>query len=294
MGKSIIKYPETGFEWIEIFKKVIITFVFGIMSLSSFSNYPLASKQQIAMFKNSKTFVVFEDGISFYNEYIRDAVRKYWKSTNYEFIDQKEFEKWRIDSKYSFIVLAEAAYDKDQGGVRYIYINLLLGDVSGKLTQMPEYCSLPIFYSGENSADYEYVIPAIVKFMQIHVKNLEKDRLPIAINGLEYYNRSGYEDKVLLLNKDKMASETDSPEKIKTVFPFNVKLLTLVEINKELAEKMADEVFHFHLGPPKNVKNGKCFDMLFDPDGNLYYFNSRKISNDNPDGFNIKDFRNIR
>lgn len=102
------------------------------------------------MFKNSKTCVVFEDGISFYNAYIKDAVQKYWKYTNYEFIDQKE-----------------------------------------------------------------------------------------------------------------------------------------------LATGPPNTLFHFHSGPPKDAGAGKCFEMIFDIEGNLYYHHFWKITNDNPDGFNLKDFNNI-
>jgi hypothetical protein len=258
------------------------------------ANPPLASKQQIGMFKNSKTCVVFEDGISFYNAYIKDAIQKYWKSTDYEFIDQKEFEKRRTDAKYSFIVLMNGAYDKDPGGVSYNYINLVLGDISDNLTRMPEFCSLPISYSGDNEADYEYVIPAIVKFIQIHMKNLEKDRFSISLNGLKYYNKTGFKDKVFLLNKDKMASNADSPEKIKTGSPYYVKFLTSAEIQKELTVNPTNTLFHFHVGPPKDAGAGKCFDMLFDVEGNLYYYSSRKITNNNPDGFNLNDFKNIR
>ena len=69
-------------------------------------------------------------------------------------------------------------------------------------------------------ADYEYAIPAIVKFMQKHARNLETNRFMISLKGLKYYNgKSGFKDKVLLFNKDMMASDADSPEKIKTVIP---------------------------------------------------------------------------
>lgn len=267
----------------------LIFFCAGVMA-----NAALASKQQIGMFKNSRTCVVFEDGISLYNAYIKDAVQKYWKATSYEFIDQKEFEKRRSDPKYSFIVMMDGMYDKDPAGMRYSYINLLLGDASGILTRMPEYCSIPLSFSGDNGTDYEYVVPAIVKFMQIHMKNLENGRFPISFNGLKYYNKTGFKDKVLLMNKDKMASSVNSPEKIKTVYKYYVRLLTTDEINVELINNPPDALFHFHVGPQKATRTGKCFDMIFDIDGNLYYFNSRKITNDNPDGFNLKDFNRIK
>jgi len=294
MINSILMHPETRVTGRRLSKRYILCFTLGLLCLGVMANPPLASKQQIGMFKNSKTCVVFEDGISFYNAYIKDAVQKYWKSTDYEFIDQKEFEKRRTDAKYSFIVLMNGAYDKDPGGVSYNYINLVLGDISDNLTRMPEFFSLPISYSGDNEADYEYVIPAIVKFIQIHMKNLEKDRFSISLNGLKYYNKTGFKDKVFLLNKDKMASNADSPEKIKTGSPYYVKFLTSAEIQKELTVNPTNTLFHFHVGPPKDAGAGKCFDMLFDVEGNLYYYSSRKITNNNPDGFNLNDFKNIR
>lgn len=287
-------HPVTGLTARRLLKKHILVFSLWLFYITLMANPHLASKQQIAMFKNSKTCVVFEDGISFYNAYIKDAVQKYWKSTNYEFIDQKEFEKRRTDSKYSFIVLTDGAFDKDPGGIRYSFINMILGDTSDNLTRMPEYCSIPLSYSGDKEDDYEYVMPAIVKFMQIHLKNLEKDRFPISLKGLKFYNKKGLKDKIFLLNKDKMASNADSPEKIKTDSPYYVKFLTSAEIKEELATNPTNTLFHFHVGPPKNTGAGKCFDMLFDVEGNLYYYNFRKITNDNPDGFNLKDFNNIR
>ena len=291
---SILRHPRTRLNTKGLVPIVIISITVFLFCTGVMANAPLATKQQIGMFKNSRTCVVFEDGISFYNAYIKDAVQKYWKATSYEFIDQKEFEKRRTDSKYSFIVLITGAYDKDPGGVSYSYINLLLGDPSDILTRMPEYCSIPLSYSGDNGTDYEYVVPAIVKFMQIHVKNLENDRFPISLNGLKYYNKTGFKDKVLLLNKDKMATNVNSPEKIKSVYQYYVKLLTTDEIRDELTANPPNALFHFHVGPQKDAGAGKCFEMIFDNDGNMYYFNSRKITNDNPDGFNLKDFNRIR
>jgi hypothetical protein len=294
MISPILKYPETGYCGRNFLKKYILFFSFGLFCLGIMANAPLASKQQIGMFKNSKTCVVFEDGITLYNAYIKDAVQKYWKSTNYEFIDQKEFEKRRRDSKYSFIVLTDEAYGKDPGGIKYRYINLVLGDTSGNLASMPEYCSIPLSYSGDNGADYEYVIPSMVKFIQIHMKTLERDRFSILLSGLKFYNKTGIKDKDLLLNKDKMASAVNTPAKIKSAYPYHTQLLSASEIKEDLIADPANTVFHFHVGPPLNAGEGKCFEMIFDQEGNLYYYNFRKITNDNGEGFNQDDFKRIR
>jgi hypothetical protein len=295
MKKSILGYPLTGLLTDTILKKCVFFFILGIFSLGSMANPKLASKQQIGMFINSKTCVVLENANISYNILIKDAVQNYWKSTDFEFIDQQEFEKRRFDSRYSFLVLLTGVYDKDPGGVSYNYLSLVLGDAANDIAKMPELCSIPLSYSGDFNIDYDYVVPAIVKFMQKHVKNLENYRFLISLKGLRYYNRStGFKDKVLLFNKDMMALDADSPEKINAVYPYYVKLLTASEIQQELASNPSNALFHFHVGPTQNTGAGKCFDMIFDIDGNMYYYNSRKITNDNENGFNLKDFNSIR
>jgi hypothetical protein len=295
MRKSILGYQLAGFLAATLLKKYIFVFALGILSLGALANPKLASKQQIGMFINSKTYIVLENANISYNVLIKDAVQNYWKSTEFEFIDQQEFEKRRSESKYSFLVLLTGVYDKDPNGVSYNYISLILGDAANDLTKMPELCSIPLSYSDDFNNDYDYVIPAIVKFMQKHVKNLENERFLISLNGLKYYNRStGFKDKVLLFNKDMMASDADSPEKINTVYPYYVKLLSASEIQEELSTNPANALFHFHVGPAQNSGAGKCFEMIFDVEGNLYYYNYRKITNDNEDGFNLKDFYFIK
>jgi hypothetical protein len=274
--------------------KYLFVVSFCLISMFSYGASTLASKEQIASFKNTKTCVVMDDGASFFNMPVREAVQKYWKTTAYEIIDRKEFEKRKTDTKYSFIILMEGSYDKDPGGVSYSYISLVLGDPSGSLMKLPEFCSIPLSYAGDNDADYEYIIPMVIKFMQIHVKNLEKDRFPISLNGLRYYNKTGYKEKELLLNKDKMAPNADSREKISSVYPYSFKLMSTEEIQEQINGENSNKIFHFHVGPPQDGGAGKCFEMVFDADGNLYYFNSRKITNDNPDGFNLKDFNQIK
>ncbi len=296
MKKTILVHAITGFIAGKTLKKCLLIFALGFINLGVMASPKLASKEQIGMFKNSKTCVVIESPSIAYNVYIKDAVQKYWKSTEFEFIDQQEFEKRRFDSKYSFLVLMKGVYDKDPGGVGYNFISLVLGDPAAyDITNMPELCSIPISYTNDNDTDYGYVIPAIVKFMQRHARNLVKKRFLISLNGLKYYNGSaGFKDKVLLLNKAKLASNANTVEKIKTVYPSYVKLVTVPEIEAELATNPPNTLFHYHVGPAQNTGAGKCFEMIFDVEGTLYYYNYRKITNDNEDGFNLNDFSSIR
>jgi len=276
-------------------RKPLFVLVLAVLSLGAFANPPLVSKQQIGMFKNSTTCVVLDNGSIFYNTIIKDAVQKYWKSTKVEFIDMQEFEIRRFDSKYSFLVLMKGIFDKDPGGVVYDYLSLVLGGPASNLTNMPEICSIPISYSEDNSIYYGYVIPAALKFMQQHARNLESKRFLISLKGLKYYNGSrSFKGKVLLLNKNMMAPDANTEEKIKSVYPYYIKLLDTKEIQDELNLDPTNTMFVFHVGPNQQTGSGKCFEMIFDVEGNLYYYNYRKITNDNEDGFNLKDFKHLK
>jgi hypothetical protein len=276
-------------------RKAVILLFLGLIFTGAFAKPKLATKKQIEMFRNTKTCVVLEDGIHYYNAYIQNAVSKYWKSTEYEFIDQMEFEKRRSDSKYSFLVLMDWIYDDDPAGISYNFITLVLGGSPGTLVQMPELCSIPLSYSDNKNPDLEYVIPAIVQFMQMHVKKLGYSRFLISLQGLKFYNdKLEFRDKVLLLDKDGMALYVDTPDRIKPVYPYYIKLLSTTEIKDEMASNPTNAIFHFHVGPEEGSGAGKCFEMIFDAAGHLYYYNDRKITNEKGDGFNLDDFRKIR
>jgi hypothetical protein len=91
-----------------------------------------------------------------------------------------------------------------------------------------------------------------------------------------------------------MSEDTDAPEKVSAHYPYKFKLLSADEIKEQIENNPANTLFHFHVGPSKDGGAvGKCFEMLFDADGNLYYYNSRKVTNENGDGFNASDFNRI-
>jgi hypothetical protein len=277
-----------------ITRKNILSFIFLAFSIISFAQSPLVTQKQIGMYINSTTCIVLENELNPYNAFVKDAVQNHWKSTPFEFIDETEFNIRRLDSKYSFLVLMENAFDKDPGGVSYNYISLVLGGNYRDIVQMPELCSVPIQYTNDINTDYEYAIPAIVKFVQLHAKNLEKKRFFIRLYGLKFYNSSGHKDYELLMNNSKMAPNANTIEKISTVYPYLVRLLSTLEIKETIATNPKRTLFHFHVGPNNENSAGRCFEMIFDVDGNLRYYNSKKITNKNLDGFNISDFRQIR
>lgn len=277
-----------------ISKKYILCFSIALFPFATFSQAPLASQKQIGMFLNSTTCIVLENEVNPYNAIIKDAVDKHWKTTPFEFIDETEFEIRRFDSRFSFLVLMKNVYEKDPDGVSYNYLSLVLGGNSKDLVDMPELCNVPLQYTDDNSLDYSYALPSIVLFMQKHVNNLENKRFFISMYGLKYYNKSGFKGKQLLMNRDKMAPDAYSIDKINSVYPHFVKLLSVKEIEAEISTNTKNSLFHFHVGPYQKKEVGKCFEMIYDVEGNLYYYHERMVTNENKDGFNMKDFKRIR
>lgn len=294
MNKKKSKQPDKYVSSVAI-SRLILVILLVCLSLGIYANPRIASKLQIGLFRNSKTCVVLESGSISYNIFIKDAVQKHWKSTEFEFIDQEKFESLRHDPQFSFIVLLKGVYDKDPAGISYSYLSLVLGDPAYDVDDMPELCSFPLFYTGDIDNDYGYVIPAMVKFMQKHVNNLESHPLLIKINGLKYYNSmTSFKDKVLLLDKNSLASDADSPEKINTVYPYYIKILNGSEIQTELDANPVNTVFNFHVGPTDDSGSGKCFEMIFDTEGFLWYYTFRPVTNTNEDGLNLNDFNHLR
>ena len=92
--------------------------------------------------------MVLEDNpFSFYNSYIKDAVKEFWKITPFEFIDVAEFNVRRLDPEYSFIVLTQTNFEKDKANGLYNFINLLQGKDNNKIGEMPEICAIPLSFA---------------------------------------------------------------------------------------------------------------------------------------------------
>lgn len=255
----------------------------------------LATDEEIGLFMNSTTCLVLEDGYISYNILMKDAVEKYWEITDYEVIDKEEFEERRTDPQYSFIVLIKGSFEDDPAGVQYNYLNLLMGKNAAEVQYMPELASIPLSYSNDQEADYAYAVPAMIQFVQRHVRTLQSRRAHINMLGLTYYNQSRkFKDKSLLLREDHLAPEVGTANAVKEVYPFHFRIVSAEEMLAELEEPEKNTLFLHHVGPQEDGVAGQCFELIFTPDGELYYYSKREVTNDNPDGFTKWDLRRIR
>ena len=278
-------------------KKFVLTILFFLLLFSGFSQSPFPTRENMDAFLNSKTLVVL-DNSSFlgYNIYIKKAVQEYWKITDYDFVDYKELEKRRYDSTYSFLMLTKISIEKDKEEAYYNFLNLLLGGNAETITDMPEFGSVPLSYTDVDEKKYIYKLGLIVQFLQDHVKFIEQNIDMTALGNLKYYNKNIplIKDKVLLIAEGDLTAEVDSMDKIKEIYPYEIKIVPHAEIEKAIDNRDENIVFLHKVGPEGTNINARCYKIIIGAnDGKFYFFNFHTINNKRPDGFLARDFKRI-
>ena len=186
---------------------------------------PYPTFEDAEKFKKSVTCIVKEDDpFSFYNAEIKDAVDKYWKVTPFKYITTEEFNVMRNDPSYSFIVLTITNFSNDKSGSTYDFLNLLLGTDVDELDQLPEFCAIPLCFSGAPEEEYSYKLGLIIRFMEYHAELVMKNPSLSALRYLKYYNKNvpSIKDKTILVRQDDLSPEVNTPEKIAAQYPYKI------------------------------------------------------------------------
>ena len=278
-------------------KKYVSLFLLLSISLFLAAQAPFPRADEIKQFMASKTCVVREDDpFSAYNSFIKEALKAYWTLTPYEFIDAGEFNKRRLDPAYSFIVLTETNFDKDKSGSVYTFINLLQGKKVNKLSENPEVCAIPLSFAGEDDLEYGYKLGAILSFMQKHAAMIADDPSLTGRKYLKYYNKNVPEviKKTILVKEEDLDPGLNSIEKIKAIYPHDIKIVSEEEIVKAITEKSPNTLILHKVGPVGEHRTGYCFKMLIGADdSDMYYYDQHLIDQKNPNGLLESDLRRL-
>lgn len=189
-------------------------------------------------------------------------------------------------------MLSEAEQTDDGVACKYNFLNFILGG-SPDLNKMPDLGSVPLSYVDVEEDNYLYKLGGILLFMQNHVKYASEHPgiIPKLIN-----KNSGIDIKTkeLWLLKEELPSNFNTLEKIKTVYPYTVKLVTKEEIKKAIEDKNPNIVYLHKVGPEGTIAGGKCWKFLVTAnDGEVLYYDGQKVDANNPDAFLEKDFKAI-
>jgi len=268
-----------------------------VTAISLSGQAPFPNKEEIKQFTNSKTCVVLEqDQFSSYNVFIKEAVKKYWTLTPYELITTQEFNKRRRDPAYSFIVLTQTNYEKDKANTLYNFLNLLQGKDVSKLGELPEICAIPLSFAGENDYEYNYKFGAILLFMQKHAQMIAADPSLTGRKYLKYYNTNipKVQTKTILIKEEDLAPEISTIDKIKAIYPGDIKIVAEEEIVKAIQDKTPNTLILHKVGPREEKNAGLCFKMLIGTDdSDMYYYHMHKISDKAPNGLLADDLKRL-
>ena len=248
-------------------------------------------------FKKSVTCIVREDDpFSFYNAEIKAAVDKYWKATPVKYITTEEFNVMRNDPAYSFLVLTISNFSNDKSGSTYDFLNLLLGADVDELDQLPEFCAIPLCFSGAPEEEYSYKLGLIIRFMEYHADLVMKNPTLSALRYLKYYNKNVPEikDKTILVRQSDLAPEIDTPEKIASYYPYKVRIVDEEEIIQAIEEKQKDVLIVHKVGPDGVKQTGTCMKTLIGTDDAImYYYDDHLVDRRNASGLLISDLKRL-
>ncbi|MBK8809072.1 MAG: hypothetical protein IPO21_21555 [Bacteroidales bacterium] len=274
----------------------LITLLTLSIVLSGQDNTPVTQKDVLHFFE-TKTYVVLDDNpVSDFNFKIEEQVKKYWKVTPYEFIDQKTFHLKRTDPNNSFLVLSETVFIEDNLQARYDFFSLLMGGNYSIIKSMPVLGAIPIGYTGAAQESSMYKLGAILKFLQAHVYLLKNNpEILKNDNMFKYYNDSqkSLKDKTLYLIKEEQAPELDSKPEIGAIYPYKIQFVSRTELEQAIDNNAENVVFLHKVGPEGTKKKARCFKLILSTNQELYYFDWHMISDKKPDGLLESDYKKI-
>lgn len=258
---------------------------------------PYPTVEDAGKFIKSVTCVVMEDDpFSFYNAEIKDAVSKYWKVTPVKYITVQEFNVMRNDPAYSFIVLTITNFSNDKSGSTYDFLNLLLGADVDNLDELPEFCAIPLCFSGAPEEEYSYKLGLIIRFMEYHAELVMKNPATTALRYLKYYNKNvpDIQNKTILVREEDLAPEVNTEERIAVHYPYRIRIVDEEEIIQAIEEKQENVVIVHKVGPDGVKRSGTCMKTLIGTDDAImYYYDSHMADSKNASGLLISDFKRL-
>lgn len=269
------------------------------MALPIVGQDAVATKEEIASFLKSKTYVVYDENIfGSYNKAIKKAVENYWTITPVEFIDVGQYNKLKGSYRNSFIIRTKVNFEKDKSRTSYTFLSVLLGsNKASSMSGMPDLISFPLSYYNVDYDKYHYKLGAIIKFMQNHIQLLSQNPEINSKNVLAYYNKniSDLKGKTLYLIADELDNDVNTESKIKNYYSGKVVITDAETIEKVIADKDPDAVFLHKVGPSKEDAKLRIYKLIMGAaDGKVYYFDYHKFKAGKAgDAFLMSDFKKL-
>lgn len=244
----------------------------------------ITRREKIKDFTTKITKVVIPDDIT--GEALKEGVMSAWTVSPYEFCSQAEFEAFKGDANYYFLLLVKGQNRKEsEPGIKMLTIVKGGAGADKGINDMLEVVSFPLCSADLPSGRELVMIPAILKIMQNHAASLTDSELK-AYMGLKISPKAIKE----LSKKKVYISEEDLAPQVT-----NIDRDKLCEDLMIVPEDEADSVFNeltynavvgYVVAPNDPVKGSSCYKMIFTADTHeILYYKKHNITARNGKGF---------
>ena len=279
-----------------------------LIALSSFAQRPTATLAQVNdMVQNATLYVVLEDSpLSDYNPEIRKAAESSWSLTPLRFIHLGDLDDTKLQNpNNAFLTQVTMKFEEDKDSAKYTFLSLLIGGEYETINDLPEVCTFPLCYEGSDEDEMAFKLPAIVAFFSKHVQAIQSNSALLKDRNYNSYTKQkkSIEGKTIYMLKNEQTPSFDEVAEIAAVNPLAT--ISIIEdrtqLEKIIRRKEANALFLHIVGwtDLEMVQNnemtpGRCYKILMDVEGNLYYFAFHKMNgSDSPDlnGMQAKDWK---
>ena len=291
--------------------KRILTLVLSVIaSVTMFAQRPTATINQVNdMLQGATLYVVLDNNpINDYNSEIRKAVEKNWTLTPFKFIHLDVLDSTKLQNpKNAFLTPVTMVFGEDKDSVKYMFLSLLIGGEYETINDLPEVCTFPLCYEGSDEFEMTYKLPAIIAFFNKHVQTIPSNPALLKDKKFASYTKKkkNISGKTIYLVKDEQSPLFDEASEISAINPL-AKVSVCEDrdaLGKVIRRKEANALFLHIVGwtDEEMVQNGemipgRCYKILLDTEGNLYYFAFHKMSGNaspNLKGMQAKDWKTL-
>ncbi|MFA6676135.1 MAG: hypothetical protein WCS34_00900 [Bacteroidales bacterium] len=280
------------------FKTIIIAFLVSI-SLSSQAQIKFNNKgNNIRDFKNKTTMVVLNSHNSMLDLLLKNAIKKNWTISKYEFCSQEDFRKLASDTSYYFLVKYNKSTASKSGSVLQ-YLTLVKGgsrkglfyneskEISQNLNNMATIISLPMQDDADESGDIYNFLPSYIKIIQKHVNSILDNKI-VAFAGMMMYS-TNFEDepnRVIFFNKKDLGLNDIDLKNDMKLFKGKAQIVDQKTIENVIKEKKNNVLVSLNVSPLNPQYGDENYNMLINPlEGTLVYYKKTKISRRAGKGF---------
>lgn len=270
----------------------VITFCTTSVVAQPIENFLVFGKKNFDYFHKYKTYVVLDrHEESDYSLAIKEAVKKYWKIGEYEFISMADYKATNTDKTRFFLTKEYVSGQKD-----IIHLCLFQGGQRGMETKGKILAAARLKYYSQLNESYLYKLGGTVQYLQWYLKTVEEKKIETFEGFRDYCDKQRrlIKTKTLLIEKDYYTEKVSSRSEIEKYYKNSYRVVMKEDISRVIETQDEEVVYISIIGPKKDIQGKMGYIAVYLPkDGELLYFYERKLSAVSPVGITGFDLKKL-